>query len=80
MTYELTGNNILFVLNRTEIIDIMPDDTITLHDFPGATYQWTSQDADFLENNPDDDIYLQVERVGDNHYRATGIQLKHNLI
>jgi len=76
MKYELTGNNILFALNRTEIIDIVPDDVIVLRDFPGAQYTWTAHDGEFLENNPDDDIYLQVERMDNNRYRATGIHLK----
>ncbi len=76
MTYELNGNTMLFAINRTEIIDISPDDVISLKDFPGAQYQWTSHDAEFLENNPDDDIYLQVERLGENRYKATGIHLK----
>lgn len=76
MTYQLNGNNLLFVLDRTEIIDISTDDVISVDGFPGISYAWTNHDAEFVENNPDDEIYLQVERVGDNQYRATGILLK----
>jgi len=76
MTYQLNGNNLLFAISRTEIVDISTDDLITVDGYPGVSYAWTNQDMEFLENNPDDDIYLQVERVGDNQYRATGILLK----
>lgn len=76
MTYQLNGNNLLFAINRTEIVDISPDDVISVDGFPGVTYVWTHHDSEFVENNPDDEIYLQVERVGDNKYRASGILLK----
>lgn len=76
MTYTLNGNSLLFAIDRTGIIDVAPGDIIQLNDFPGAEYTWTTHDSEFLENNPDDDIFLQVDRVGDNRYRATGIHLK----
>ncbi len=76
MTYQLDGSSILFALNRTDIIDITPGDAITLKDFPGTHYTWTTHDAEFMENNPDDDIYLKVERLGNNQFEARGIQLK----
>ena len=76
MTYQLNGSNLLFVINRTEIIDISPDDEITVEGFPGVTYTWTNQDSDFMESNPDDDMYLQVERIGKNKFKAIGIALK----
>ncbi|HEY9489278.1 MAG TPA: hypothetical protein VIQ51_13130 [Chryseosolibacter sp.] len=76
MTYQLNGNNLLFALNRTEIIDISTDDVISVDGFPDISYVWTNHDAEFMENNPDDEIYLQVERTGDNQYKATGILLK----
>ena len=75
MTYQLNGNSLLFAINRTEILDISVDDVITLDGFPGADYVWTEQDSDFVENNPDDEIFLQMERKG-NKYKATGIILK----
>lgn len=78
MTYELNGNNLLFALDRTEIVDISAGDVITVKGYPGVDYVWTSHDLEFLENNPDDDIYLQVERTGSNHFKATGILLKEN--
>ena len=76
MTYKLNGNNLLFAINRTEIVDISTGDAITVEGFPGVQYVWTNHDSEFLENNPDDDIYLQVERTGANKYNATGILLK----
>jgi len=78
MTYRLTGNNLLFAIDRTRIVDISPDDVITVEGFPGVDYTWTNQDREFMENNPDDDIYLQAERIGDNRYKAMGILLKEN--
>lgn len=75
MTYQLNGNNLLFAINRTDILDISANDVITLDGFPGVTYAWTEQDGDFVENNPDDEIFLQIERSG-NKYKATGIILK----
>ena len=75
MKYQLSGDDFLFALDRTQIVDISPGDIITLDDFPGTGYEWTSHDGEFLENNPDDDIYLVVRKTGD-QYRATGITLK----
>lgn len=76
MTYQLDGNSILFALNRRDILDITPGDTISLKGLPGTKYTWTAHDAEFMENNPDDDIYLELERVGDNQYKARGIHLE----
>lgn len=76
MTYQLNGNNLLFAINRTDIVDISSDDVISVDGFPGVSYVWTHHDSEFVENNPDDEIYLQVERIGDNKYRASGILLK----
>lgn len=76
MTYELNDSNLLFDLDRTAIIDISPGDVITVKGYPGVEYVWTTHDLEFLENNPDDDIYLKVERTEGNLFRATGILLK----
>ena len=76
MTYHLNGNNLLFAINRTEILDISVNDVISVDGFPGVNYTWTEQDGDFLENNPDDDIFLQIERNGRDKYKAAGILLK----
>lgn len=76
MTYELNGNSLLFALDRTQIVDISAGDLITVKGCPGVEYEWTNHDLEFLENNPDDDIYLQVERTGKDQFKATGILLK----
>jgi len=76
MIYKLEGDNMLFTIDRTKIIDISVNDKLEVKGFPGATHVWTEQDMEFIENNPDDDIYLQVERVSENKYRASGIMLK----
>jgi hypothetical protein len=79
MTYQLNGSTILLGINRTDILDISVNDTLSVDGFPGVNYQWTEQDSDFVENNPDDDIFLQIERVGDKQFKATGIVLKETL-
>ena len=76
MTYQLNGNSMLFAIKRTEILDISVNDVITVEGFDDVHYVWTEQDSEFVENNPDDDIFLQIERSGQNQYKATGILLK----
>lgn len=76
MTYTVDSSKLMFALNRTEILDISVNDTITVDGFEGLSYKWTDHDSDFLENNPDAEIYLQAERSSENHYKATGIMLK----
>lgn len=78
MTYELSGKNLLFNIDRTEIIDISVNDIISLKGFPGVQYVWTDQDSDFVQNNPDDDIFLQIESAGKD-FKAKGIVLKEAL-
>lgn len=76
MTYELDGSNLLFPISRAEILDISTSDVISLKGFPGLRYVWTEHDSEFVENNPDDDIFLQIERVDDARFQGTGIVLK----
>lgn len=66
MKYQLEGNALLVPINRADIIDINPGDTIEIKSFPGAAYAWTSHDAEFMENNPDDDIFLEMTAKGKN--------------
>ncbi|MGC1242814.1 MAG: hypothetical protein WA874_14580 [Chryseosolibacter sp.] len=74
MTYQLNGNSLLFAINRADILDISVNDIIAVEGFPGVNHVWTDHDSDFVENNPDDDIFLQVERKGD-QFKAAGIVL-----
>ncbi len=76
MTYELNGNNLLFPINRTDILDISIDDVISVKGFPGLRYVWTEHDSEFVENNPDDEIFLEIERVDGNGFNGIGIVLK----
>jgi hypothetical protein len=76
MTYKLDGNKLLLAIPRAEILDISVKDVITVEGFDGARYVWTDHDSDFLENNPDADIFLEIERTNADAYRATGILLK----
>lgn len=76
MTYQLNGDDLLFAINRTDIVDINEGDVIAVDGFTGVNYIWTNHDREFLENNPDDDIYLRVQRVDNNAFKAKGILLK----
>jgi hypothetical protein len=76
MTYELEGNNLLLQINRADIVDISVDDTITVKGFGGLVYKWTEHDREFVENNPDDDIFLEIESADNRKFRAVGIVLK----
>lgn len=76
MTYELTGKSLLFPINRTDILDISINDIISVKVFPGVEYVWTEHDGEFVENNPDDEIFLQIERTEGNKLRGVGIVLK----
>ena len=76
MTYRLKGDDILLAINRTEILDISVNDVISVEGFPGVNYVWTVHDREFMENNPDDDIFLQVRRVDGNKFKGAGILLK----
>lgn len=76
MTYELDGTNILFPIKRADILDISSGDVLSVKGFPGLQYTWTDHDTEFVENNPDDDIFLEIERVDGARFRGTGIVLK----
>lgn len=75
MQYTLDGSKIILEINRTDIVDISTGDVININGFEGVSYRWTEHDSDFMENNPDADIFLELERR-DGQYRATGILLK----
>jgi hypothetical protein len=76
MTYKIDGKAMLFAISRVQIVSVSAGDRLQVEGLPGAEYQWTEQDSEFVENNPDDDIFLQVERTGENKYKATGILLR----
>jgi hypothetical protein len=76
MVYQLEGKALMFEVDRSKIIDISPGDTISIKGMEGIEYTWTQQDTEFIENNPDDDIFILVEKQGENQYRAGGVQLR----
>ena len=75
MRYEIACDSLMFPLDRTKIIDISPGDTLEVKELNGASYTWTEQDREFMENNPDDELFLQVEKNGKG-FRATKIVLR----
>jgi hypothetical protein len=76
MDYHLKGKAMMIEIERSQIIDISSGDTITIDSFPGVSYTWTQQDTEFIENNPDDDVFLLIEETADKNYKACGIQLR----
>ena len=76
MTYRLKANSFLFAINRSEILDISVNDIIAVEGLSDVKYVWTEHDGEFVENNPDDDIFLQVELIDGNRFKAKGIVLK----
>jgi hypothetical protein len=76
MTYKIDGKIMLFTISRVQIVSISPGDRLQVDGLPGVEYEWTEHDSEFVENNPDDDIFLQVERAGENKYKAVGILLR----
>lgn len=76
MVYQLEGSAFLFEIDRSKIIDISPGDILEIKSLPGLQYTWTDQDREFVENNPDDDIFIWVEQSKDNAYKACGIRLR----
>jgi hypothetical protein len=76
MKYTLNSDSILFAINRAEIVDIHARDVISVDGFPGADYIWTEHDGEFFENNPDDDVFLEIRRKGENQFEAVRIILR----
>ena len=75
MIYKIEGKTMLFAIDRTQIIDISVGDTLQINGLQGASHVWTEHDSEFMENNPDDDIFLQIERTAENKYKSVGIVL-----
>ena len=73
MVYQVQGNVILFAFDRAGILDITVGDTIEVKGFTGVSYAWTQHDSDMVENNPDEDIFLEVTRLDDNTFKAVGL-------
>jgi hypothetical protein len=76
MIYKIEGDSMLIAINRTDIQDISVNDTLQIKGIESLDYKWTDHDAEFIENNPDDDIFLKVKRTSNNQYSVIGIQLR----
>ncbi len=73
MTYELGSNTVLFELDRTALVDISVGDSVKACCLEDAIYQWTEQDAQFMENNPDARLFIRFERAADNTFKGMGV-------
>jgi hypothetical protein len=78
MTYHIDDTSMLVSISRSKIIDISVNDVLSINCFGGIQYQWTDQDRDFMENNPDDDIFLKIEKTKNGDFKAVGIFLHEN--
>jgi hypothetical protein len=75
MIYQIEGDKMFFALNRSLLIDISVNDTLQIKGVPGASHVWTEHDSQFIESNPDDDIFLQIEKIGGGNYKARVVSL-----
>ncbi|HLT75528.1 MAG TPA: hypothetical protein VKZ68_10585 [Ohtaekwangia sp.] len=73
MTYELGSNTVLFEIDRTALVDISAGDTVKVCCLSNAVYQWTEQDAQFMESNPDARLFIKFEHSGDNVFKGVGV-------
>ena len=74
MKYQVQDNTILFEIDRRQIADIAPGDVLEAANFPGGTYTWTEQDSQFMESNPEANVYLRLAANSGN-YVGKGIAI-----
>ncbi len=76
MTYEIDNRELLVQIDRSNIIDINIGDTLAVEGM-STPYEWTAQDQQLLESNPDADILLRMERAEkQGSYLATGLVIR----
>jgi hypothetical protein len=73
MKYQVQDDTILFEIDRRLIADITPGDVLETQGFPGGNYTWTGQDSQFMESNPEANVYLRLEKASGNNYVGKGI-------
>jgi len=73
MKYQINDDVILFEIDRREIADISPGDVLETRNFLGGSYTWTEQDSQFMESNPEANVYLRLERSSGERYTSQGI-------
>jgi hypothetical protein len=73
MKYQVQDNTILFEIDRREIADITAGDILEASSFPGGSYTWTAQDSQFMESNPEANMYLRLEGTSGGGYVGKGI-------
>ena len=76
MVYTVDSKRILCAVDRTKIIDISIGDTLQITALPKTNYVWKNQDSQFVENNPDKDIFIELEKTDSNNFHAVGIVVK----
>lgn len=68
MTYKLDTTTVLIALDRTKLVAISPGDEIQLQYGEDVQYTWREQDQQFMENNPDAELFLEMKAT------ASGMQ------
>lgn len=76
MVYQVKGGSILVKMDRALILDITEGDEISVEGLDVENYRWSPQDSQFVESNPDADIFLKFERTGEGAYRARSIEVR----
>ena len=75
MTYEINGERVWYAIDRTKIVDISVGDTLSVKGLPDAHYVWNEQDQNFMENNPDADLFLEIEKGSEGQFKGGSIVL-----
>lgn len=73
MKYQIEDSVVLCEVDRRQIADINPGDVLEISNFPGGSYAWTEQDSQFMESNPEANVYLRMERKSGDKYVGQGI-------
>ena len=75
MLYQIKSETLLIKIDRAMILDISTGDEISVEGLGGGKYRWKDQDSQFIESNPDAEIFLRIERSGEGVYTPESIEV-----
>jgi hypothetical protein len=76
MVYQIESGSILLKIDRSLILDITPGDEIEVPGLSDKKYNWKHQDSQFLESNPDAEIFLMFNNAEAEKLRPVEIVIK----
>ena len=76
MHYQVKSGTVLVRIDRALILDISNGDEITIDGLDVDSYKWREQDSQFVESNPDADIFLRLEKNREGSYRPRCIEVR----